>query len=389
MPRLAALVACLFAVTPAVAAPPTVAELRADCTLLVNGKPVFPYGYYISTGHTGDLRLKCVEMVHAAGGNVVHIEGAWHEDTRFLDRAAELGVHVVAGHTETEDKLWRVKKYKGHPAIIAWTLYDDANMLSTLPHLNKMNKLVKAAAPNHLTYVPLGGTGPRGDMPADGFFHCADLVGWENYHVARPDRTDSLLAKTESQMAHAEAAGRKFGTPVWILTQTFAWPGGRAPTPAEYRNMCYVGVVNGAKGIMPWSVYYRGDLPERKAKQEAAGRPVWQEWYLPDSPELFAEFSRVAKEVRELAPTFLDSRRTKLDAGAGVSAAHWAGDGGSLLVVANLSETNPAAVKLTLPAAMKLTPAFANRAAGLTANGAVVTGKIAPAEVLVYRLAAN
>ena len=127
--------------------------LRQDGVLLVNGKPVFPYGFYISTGHTGDIRLKCVEQIAKMGGTVVHIQGPWHEDTRFLDKATELGLWVVAGHTETEAKLDRVRKFKDHPAIIAWTLYDDANTLSSVEHLTKMNNLVKKIVPHRLTYI--------------------------------------------------------------------------------------------------------------------------------------------------------------------------------------------------------------------------------------------
>ena len=176
---------------------PMAATLRKDGTLLVAGKPVLPYGFYISTGHTAEMRLKCVERVAEIGGTVVHIQGPWHEDTRFLDRAAELGLWVVAGHTETEDTLDRVKKFKDHPAIIAWTLYDDANTLSTVEHLTAMHGKVKAVVPHRLTFVPLGTQSKDVPMPAAGFFECADFVGWEMYPVASPKAADPTLRATE------------------------------------------------------------------------------------------------------------------------------------------------------------------------------------------------
>ena len=387
--RLVAL-AAFASLAAALPAGPTVSTLRADGALLVNGKPVFPCGFYISTGHTGDSRLRCVELVHSIGGNAVHIEGPWHEDTRFLGKAAELGVHVIAGHTETEDKLWRVEKYHKHPAIIAWTLYDDANTKSTVDHLRKMNKLVKAAAPNALTYIPLGIQNKSVLTPVDEFFDCSDIVGWENYPVAAPKADDSSLRATETQMVAAQAAARKYRRPLWFLPQTFAWPGGRPPTPTEYRNLCYVGLCNDAKAILPWCIYYKGDSAEKKATNKLKGEPSFEEWYLPDHPELWGECGKVAREVSAIAPHLLGGKYTKLGVGPDVVAAHWDGGAGdSLLVVANLHETEARAVKLTLPgaAASKLTPAFAARPAGLALDGAAVAGSLAPAEVQVYRVA--
>ena len=241
--------------------------LRQDGVLLVNGKPVFPYGFYISTGHTGDIRLKCVEQIAKMGGTVVHIQGPWHEDTRFLDKATELGLWVVAGHTETEAKLDRVRKFKDHPAIIAWTLYDDANTLSTVEHLTKMNNLVKKIVPHRLTYIPLGRQSRDILMPVDGFFDCSDFVGWEMYPVANPKAAEPNLKATDTQMALVSRAANKANRPYWILPQTFAWPGSRVPTSAEYRNLCYTGLVNGAKGVMPWSIYHNVES-ELRAKKE-------------------------------------------------------------------------------------------------------------------------
>jgi hypothetical protein len=365
---------------------PMTSTLRADGTLLVNGKPVLPYGFYISTGHTGDMRLKCVEQVAKIGGNVVHIQGPWDTDTRFLDKAAELGLWVVAGHTETEEKLPRVKKFKDHPAIVAWTLYDDANTLSTVEHLTKMNKLVKEIVPHRLTYIPLGTQSKDVPMPAAGFFGCSDVVGWEMYPIARPGTPGGLRA-TETQMAAVAELAAKAKRPYWVLPQSFAWPGGRLPTPTEYRNICYVGLVNGAKGVMPWSIYHNVES-ELRAKKKAEGKPAWEEWYLPDSKELWAECGAVATELKALAPLLLDGTRTKLVGGQNLSAAVWNGKTEHLLIVANLSETTATKVSLTVPKGLTgdLVSAFKGRPAGLTLADGTLTGEIGKAEVYVYRV---
>lgn len=382
-----ALVVCLSATLATAADKPMTAELRTDGALLVNGKPVFPYGFYISTGHTGEMRLKCVEQVAKIGGNVVHIEGPWHEDTRFLDRAGELGVWVVAGHTETEAKLDRVRKFKDHPAVIAWTLYDDANTLTTVEHMTAMNRKVKAIVPHRLTFVPLGTQSKAVPMPAVGFFACADLVGWEMYPVASQKAADPTLRATETQTSKVAELAAQAGRPFWVLPQTFAWPGGRVPTPAEYRHLCYVGLVNGAKGVMPWSVYHNVESELRAAKK-AKGEPAWEEWYLPDSKELWAECGAVAKEMKELAPLLLDGKWVKLTGQGDVTAAVWAGEKESLVVVANLSETAAVPVAVSLPKGLAgdLAPAFKGRPSGLSVTDGKLTGTIGKAEVHVYRL---
>lgn len=390
-PVVTVVLACACWLGTAVAADPKTmtSALRADGTLLVNGKPVLPYGFYISTGHTGDMRLKCVEQVARIGGNVVHIQGPWDNDTRFLDKATELGVWVVAGHTETEEKLPRVKKFKDHPVIVAWTLYDDANTLSTVEHLTKMNKLVKELVPHRLTYIPLGTQSKEVPMPAAGFFGCSDLIGWEMYPVARPGTAAGTRA-TETQMAAVAELAAEAKRPYWVLPQSFAWPGGRLPTPSEYRNICYVGLVNGAKGVMPWSIYHNVES-ELRAKKKAEGKPAWEEWYLPDSKELWAECAAVAKELKELAPLLLDGKRTKLVAGRDVTAAVWAGDTERLLVVANLSEEAAVPVALTLPkgAGSVLTPVFNDRPSGLKLVEGKLTGEVSKAAVHIYRLTAR
>ena len=367
---------------------PMTSALRDDGTLLVNGKPVMPYGFYISTGHTGDMRLKCVEQVAKIGGTVVHIQGPWHEDTRFLDKAAELGIWVVAGHVETEAKLDRVKKFKDHPAIIAWTLFDDANTLSTVEHLTKMNTLVKEIVPHRLTYIPLGTQSRNVLMPTDDFFRCADFVGWEMYPVANPKAADPSLKATETQMTLVSRAAQKAKRPYWILPQTFKWPGSRVPAPDEYRNLCYVGLINGAKGVMPWSIYHMVDSAEVRAQKKAEGKPAWEEWYLPDSHDLWAECGEIAKEFKTIAPLLLDGQRTKLTDGGDVTAAVWVTESETLVVVANLSEKEARTVSLALPKGLggDLKPAFKERQAGLKLVDGKLVGEVGKAGVEVYRL---
>jgi hypothetical protein len=366
---------------------PMTSSLRKDGSLLIDGKPVFPYGFYISTGHTGDMRLKCVEEVAKIGGNFVHIEGNWHEDTRFLDRATQLGIWVVAGHVETEAKLERVRKFKDHPAIVAWTIHDDANTLAALEQLNVMNKRLKEVVPHRLTYVPLGTQNKNVLMPAAGFFNCSDFIGWEMYPVANAKASDPTLRATETQMQKVAELAKPLNRPYWILPQTFAWPGSRVPTPAEYRNLCYVGIINGARGVVPWSIYHNVES-ELRAKKQAEGKPAWEQWYLPDSPELWSECGAMAAELKQLAPNFLDGKRTKLPVDQDLTAAIWVSQNELLLVIANLSETQSKSISVKLPTEMagEFQPVFPTRANRLKLTEGTVSGELEKAGVSVYRI---
>jgi hypothetical protein len=368
---------------------PSRCAVRPDGVLVVNGSPVFPFGFYISSGHTGAIRTRCVELVAGIGGNVVHIEGPWHEDTAFLDRAAELGVYVVAGHTETEAKLGRVHRFRDHPAIIAWTLFDDANTLSNVAHLKRMNALVKTEAPNHLTFIPIGTQSRDVVVPAPGFFECSDLVGWENYPIAARGATDPSIRATETQMALVRKTARALHRPIWILPQTFAWPGGRVPTPAEFRNLCYVGLANDAKGVMPWAIFFRGDTPEVRARKLAERNPhLWDDWFLPDSEPLWNECKAMAHEIQLLTPALVGGVYTKLDTGGDLSAACWTSAHESVVVVASLTDKKATPVLIPLPRTLIGQPerAFPGRPAGLRRNDAgKLTGEVGPADVHVYR----
>jgi hypothetical protein len=189
-------------------------------------------------------------------------------------------------------------------------------------------------------------------------------------------------------MSLVSKAAAKYDRPYWILPQTFLWPGSRVPTPAEYRNLCYVGLINGAKGVMSWSIYHRVDPPEVRAKKKAEGKPAWEEWYLPDSHELWAECGAVGKELKAIAPFILDGKRTKLTEGTDISAALWVKDRDALLIVANLSETTGRAVALTLPKEVngELKAAFPERASSLTRSDGKLQGEIGKCEVQVYRI---
>jgi hypothetical protein len=367
----------------------SVTTLRSDGVMLVNGKPVIPRGFYISSGHTGAIRTRCVELMAECGFNAVHIEGPWHEDTTFLDRAAELGIHVIAGHTESEDKLWRVREFKDHPAIVAWTIYDDANINSNVTHLRKMNGLIKAIAPGQLTYIPISTQSRTEIVPPDAFFECSDIVGWEDYPIARRPGSRSSVRNGELEMSRVAPVAAKHHRPVWILPQSFAWPGQREPTPAEFRNLCYVGLANNAKGVMPWAIYYKGDDAVARSQKRAKNDPdIWDPWFLPDHPVLWEGCKAVASELRILTPILIDGRFARLDAVPDASAACWQVGETLTVVVASVESARPIKVSIPVPGGPfnDPKPLFPGRPTGLKLIRGKLEGDIDPVEVHIYQM---
>src|SRR5262249_27645296 len=55
--------------------------------------------------------------------------------------------------------------------------------------------------------------------------------------------------------------------PLGIATQAYQHPtqNGRSPTPAEYRCMAYLGIINGAKGVFFYTGYGQKDFEENPA----------------------------------------------------------------------------------------------------------------------------
>ncbi len=368
---------------------PTRTTLRNDGVMLVNGMPVIPRGFYISSGHTGAIRTRCVEVMAECGFNAVHIEGPWHEDTAFLDRAAELGIHVIAGHTETEEKLWRIRKFKDHPAIVAWTIFDDANLNSNVADLSKMNRLIKAIAPGQLTFIPISTQSKTEIVPPDAFFECSDIVGWEDYPIARRPGSTSNVKNGEREMSRVAPVASRHHRPVWILPQSFPWPGQREPTPAEYRNLCYVGLANNAKGVMPWAIYYKGDDEASRTAKRARNDPnIWDPWYLPDHPVLWQGCKAVAGELKVLTPILIDGRYAKLDAGPDASAACWQVGGTLTVVVASIESVHRIKVSVPVPGGPfdEAKPLFPGRPTGLRLNEGKLEGEINPVEVHVYQM---
>ncbi len=125
--------------------------------------------------------------------------------------------------------------------------------------------------------------------------------------------------------------------PIWMIPQLHNWSAyrkqenGRAPTPAELRNMTYQSLVWGAKGVVyyPWDDKVTGLIYE---------------------PELMNSIGALNAELAELGPQLLAAERTMLADGKDqpIVAARFQLPDRALVLAANL-ETKDAALSLPTP----------------------------------------
>lgn len=126
------------------------------------------------------------------------------------------------------------------PAILGWNVADDAdNGKKTPEQILQFQNIVKAADPQHLTYLSAGF--PKRTAQ---FINSADLVGMQTYPV-----NYEPLSSTHYTIFKVVQAATPSRRPIIANLQTFAWSGGRPPTFQEVRNMTYQALTEGVSGF--------------------------------------------------------------------------------------------------------------------------------------------
>lgn len=236
-----------------------------------SGEPFFPIGTYRA-------RAEDYAMLKDIGYNFVMTSSS------NLDKvqAAGLKACVYVSHdlTAFHDT---VTKYKDHPAVLSWMLYDE-------PALNRVDildawKLYDTAYkldPYHPSYVVLCTNTAYETYGRYGDVLCIDVYSIPN--------GDLGLVGGNIARAYEESSTNQ---PVWYCGQLFAWPGLRLPTQQEHRYNTYSALLEGAKGVL-WFPGYTSDD------------------YLPkDDPELWDFHKDHLTEINKLAPLFMAEGKGK------------------------------------------------------------------------------
>ena len=290
------------AVTRFCKAPPKPNEVKIDRRtrgLIVDGKPFFPFGFYVHKGRfydDPDLPRYVLDLEAPHKFNLIcpyHNFGVpFRTQARdgiraFLDRADAVGLKVhydirnmccAEPSQETRAAIADdIRAHRDAPALLCWYLADEpAGQRIPPDRFVDLYAKLKEWDPHHpatmVFCVP---------NKAHEYLAAMDILMVDPYPI--PNGPVTQVADTVDLVRNAAGPGM----PVWFVPQAFGggegW--GREPTPQEERCMTYLAIVHGATGI-----------------QYFIRRPPMNN---PFVGALWGEIRKMACEIRELTPVLL------------------------------------------------------------------------------------
>ncbi len=297
----------------AAAAHGSTVSVDKDMNLVVDGRPFFVMA--VCDVYPASELAKAAEL----GFNTVEVPYG-PADLAYLDEAHRLGLKVIpwfGGYDEKylERSLQYINRFKDHPAILGWfTIDEPANFGTSVEALAEVYRAFKTAAPDKIVFNNFNA------MPADAKYKdTVDVFAMDPYPIVLHGKPGGNVASvaTETRLS-IEAIGAS--RPLWFFPQAFgelaSWK--RAPDGEEYRALCFLPVLHGARGYLAYT--YR--ISEGVA--------------LKDVPALQDSARVTNREMTRMAPALLRGGRKTLVRGA-VHAATFDVEEVTWLVVANAS----------------------------------------------------
>ncbi|MBN1350130.1 hypothetical protein JXJ21_12015 [candidate division KSB1 bacterium] len=233
------------------------------------GQPYFPIGTY------GAIPEE-YSILKAAGLNFV-VAG-----TANLDKVHAAGLKAavpVHGHGDTWFTAVRdtIAKYKSHPAILCWMLFDEPGYnRADLLDIHKIYTIAYETDrinPSYLVITSPTVYGTHG--------RCCDVLAVDTYPVSRGT---ILHVGDNIKKAYTDSDGDQ---PVWHCGQLFPWPKDRLPTAQEHRFMTYLALLEGSKGMLWYSMRFRGYE------------------FITDAPDLWEAHKVLLNELNTLSPLWI------------------------------------------------------------------------------------
>ncbi|MFQ6096212.1 MAG: hypothetical protein ACE5O2_00690 [Armatimonadota bacterium] len=279
-----------------------------DNQLLVDGKRVFPAGFYGPA--VGTMR-----PIADAGYNVVLTYASDPQTCReWLDDCRNLGLLGIVSvgrryveRPDDENLRADIEVVKDHPALLGYYLIDEpspAREGQSPDDLKRHYRKFCEIDPYHPTMMCLNVPGYY-----EQYAPATDIIMVDPYPLVKSPRP---LTWVSDCVDDARRACRD-QKPVYAVPQAFGWDviegipdpeRYRTPTPAQERAMTYLALAHGVKGVIYYCyhVYTGYDA----AKKEAGGWPYILGGYLPDKqPVLWGELARLGREMRQLGPRLL------------------------------------------------------------------------------------
>ena len=230
---------------------------------LVDGKPFFPLGIFVSRlddATIADLKKgafncampyspptrKEIDAAHKAGLKVLYSI----KDAYFGTRACVK--EITDPETEYEWVKKRVIEFRNHPALLAWYINDELGT-ELRDRLVARRDLVAQLDPGHPTWVALYQVE---DLPQ--YLGTFDVIGTDPYPICQSGNPPISQVAEHTRMTRKSVFG---GMAMWQIPQVFDWGGyrkadvdnTRAPTFEEMRNMQWQFIAEGAMGLVPYA----------------------------------------------------------------------------------------------------------------------------------------
>lgn len=353
-------------------------------TLLRNGTPIFPCGFYYIFRYLHDpaflagyakagFNTQLMEWGNAEGYSLA--AKAQQQQGVFpiagIQNSAELKAYAFTGPetfplwTAAARKLVRTVADAGGDAILAWATWDEPPLGIWYELTKQLHQIVQEEDPYHPTFTV---NFKPGLFRA--YAQATDILAPDPY----PSFPGGRIRKVSEYVdAAVQAVDGK--QPVMAVLQTFSEEGGCMPTPDELRCMVYLSIVHGAKGILFFSYDYRvGPM----ATKEPA---TWQ------------AVQRCATEIKELEAVILSATAAtttvKINPAHQLDSKWFSQAGAEYLIVVNPDNQAKRGVAIAWsptgarPAA-EVTVLFENRK--LAVNQHTVTDDFPPHAVHIYQL---
>jgi hypothetical protein len=342
-------------------------------TIQISEHPFFPLGFYHDSYNLPFQKLiQAVRDISISGFNTIYASCNNLDNYGiFLDEAERLGIYVIT-QFNIEDPLAVVKKFKDKPAILGWSIADDAGDHASRDQILAFHKQIKAIDPKHYTYISISGWSRKWSEYTD----VADLIGGQSYPIGYPfNNKPQGLPNDLITVYHVFNIGRfeanKHKRPVIANLQTFNWKNERWPTDDEVYNMTYQAILAGVKGIL----FYSYEIDEDKS--------------ITQQPYIWSRLKSIVPEINRLSPVFLEGTLTKLDTKFNdVVAGQWTYQSSSYIIVINtsLQDIRQVAIKIPTKTTSLVQPLFPNRPSGMVIKDSELRGFIKPGDVHIYQL---
>lgn len=273
--------------------------IRDDGVILCDGKPFFPIGIsaVYEMPFNGNSMDRAVKELKEAGLNMLSKFARFYEkDTQKLVSACDReGIKIKLepgerkGTKELRDSVIRRSVFVGrsHPSVFSWSIGDDTSAHRTPQEVARDYNLIHAVDPDAITdHADMSSVSGTLAMYAP----WTDMFVCELYPMKSETPQPDELAKLQKFIGIAYGDLRSGGSPVpCVVPVVQAFDGWtfwkRHPTAEEIRAQTFLAIACRARGIR----YYTYETSK-------SGNGVTS------TPERFAEFTRITREVSALSP---------------------------------------------------------------------------------------